>query len=83
VTEQELKEIEARANAATKGPWVNEKDANGFEIWVAHPNDGLVADALTLPDTEFIAHARQDIPKLIAEVRRLREFEWMYKDLQR
>lgn len=35
------------------------------------------------PDAEFIAKAPERIAALLAEVERLREFEWMYKELAR
>lgn len=54
ITETELDAIEARANAATPGPW----DEPGFS-------------ALDACDARFVAHARTDVPRLIAEVRRL------------
>ena len=71
-----LDEIKARAAAATEGPWVNDSTEIGrpfpgtdtIDVWVAescHPNgDGIDGEA----DAEFIAHARQDIPALLAAV---------------
>lgn len=91
MTAAELNEIEARANAATAGPWLqssmqDEPDhhivlsqsakpgQNGIcSLWESgwlsgnrklHPGNGV-----------FIAHAREDVPKLLAEVRRLRAIE--------
>lgn len=86
--ENELKEIEARANAATPGPWstgegVEYKDLESVRAcgWdcrrVPSTNDYFacgprVACSLSAEmDANFIAHAREDIPALIAEVRRL------------
>lgn len=83
ITEERLKEIEARAKAAEAGPWdidllddrveaVGRKatDHGGENAWV------LLSDGspytLDRADAEFIAHARQDVPDLVAEVRRLR-----------
>ena len=66
--------IEARANAATPGPW---SEAWEGEIH-AHPGLGWemvlrVPEADDRPaDCAFVAHAREDIPALIAEVRRMR-----------
>jgi hypothetical protein len=75
-----LDEIEARAAAATPGPWTTD----GWEIyqgtgagipdlmkWVgetcrADDYDGSRNDAA------FIAHARTDVPAMTAEIRRLR-----------
>lgn len=74
---EELAEIEARANAATPGPW--ETHVTYCVITLRYGDDGyLVADcgASESPDccegnAPFIAHARTDVPALVAEVRRL------------
>ncbi len=65
-----LDAIEARATAATAGPWVSD----GVEIWLTH---GDIVIATLHPDripedAEFIGHSRMDVPALAAEVRRLR-----------
>lgn len=77
----DLAPIKARAEAATPGPWIvscRELMREG-ETLIAHmcgqdvlgksPNAACVGSY----DQVFIAHARQDIPALIAEVERLRE----------
>lgn len=71
MTEEQLKAIEARAKAATPGPWFVDTDKC---VYRDRPNDELIADpSQTNPaDAEFIAHAREDIPKLVEEVRRLK-----------
>lgn len=74
--EDMLKEIEARANAATPGPWDNRcKEFSNSErarhIWSEYgwlctlesPLDSKEVDAT------FIAHARTDVPKLLAMLR--------------
>lgn len=78
MTDDELKAIEARANAATKAPWrvayanVTSADVEGpLDEDLVSRNYGGRAQYLTA-DAEFIAHAREDIPALVAEVRRLR-----------
>lgn len=82
VPPEELDAIEARVKAATEGPWTavihpvgfRHLEANGQAIsdTAAHP----MADA----DILFCAHARQDVPALVAEVRRLqglvKQAEW-------
>lgn len=74
----DLDAIEARANSAMAGPWkaeeyrgFNRKDAE----WVVWMNDAKTEDNTILeqPDAEFIAHAREDVPALVAEVRRTRK----------
>jgi len=86
MTDKELDAIEARANAATDGPWswdcgdagidesqkyctVSAEDDTGdfaiAEINDMYPPDGGRSNA------RFIAHAREDVPDLVAEVKRL------------
>lgn len=77
MTNDQLAEIEARAAKAMPGPWVH---GGSQDI---HTEDEMdVADACRgggylcaegLADADFIAHARTDIPLLIAELRRLRK----------
>lgn len=76
MTEQELKEIEARASAATPGPWVHDTVQSESAVICGHA-PGVVCEwrkgAAAFDDCDFIAHAREDVPALIAEVRRLQE----------
>jgi hypothetical protein len=88
MTDEQLREIEGRANAATPGPWFQrasiDKDMTieGDIIYVADsygPNherdtwDAAVAAARA--DAAFIAAARDDVPALIAELRELRAWK--------
>jgi hypothetical protein len=54
------KEIEQRVNAATEGPWNCYPKGHCF----------AAAKRLTSEDCEFIAHARDDVPYLLEELRR-------------
>lgn len=77
MTEEELSRIEALANAATPGPWeVSDSEPLNGCIWSVGPICGYDGDALGLrvgdPNADFVAAAREDVPKLIAEVRRQR-----------
>ena len=61
------RQIEARANAATEGPWDligGGEYVTPVGIMVA-PDDGGVNGA----DAEFIAHARTDVPDMAAALR--------------
>lgn len=100
MTDEELDEIQKRADAATPGPWrwgcwntfflSSEPDdmraRNTLEHDPALPQDSagvqtpeqrgrrvlsVEDDGPSLEDRMFIAHAREDIPALIAEIRRL------------
>lgn len=59
-----LDEIEARLSAATPGPWTRTQ-------W-EEEQPGVPWDA----DAEFIAHAREDVPALIAVVRKVEALHW-------
>jgi len=83
-----LDEMRARVDAATPGPWTTYRHAYGVGIETGDPDDGIQLFietwGLTYPeheeDAEFIAHAREDMPRLLdaldaaeAEVERLRD----------
>lgn len=70
--EKTLAEIEARASAATTGPWdlISCRTCDEVEL------DGAAAACQTArratdADYNLINHARDDLPALVAEVRRL------------
>ena len=82
-----LSEMRARVNSATPGPWTTYRHAYGVGIETGDPDDGIQLFietwGLTYPereeDAEFIAHAREDMPRLLdaldaaeAEVERMR-----------
>jgi hypothetical protein len=80
MTPQELDEIEARARAATEGPWTsvfNCRDCDEIHMssltngQLETPCGAVDEKEATQKDREFIAHARTDVPKLVEEVRRL------------
>jgi hypothetical protein len=83
LTEQELKEIELRCMKAQAGPWkayIEGRDhESGSDIIKTGEEDKRGEDieltGATEADYDFIAHARQDIPKLIEEIRRLKSRE--------
>ena len=74
-----LDEIEARANAATEGPWATvAEDGAILSLVLTDENDGLFygdsgydapITTETGDDAEFIAHARTDVPALVAALR--------------
>lgn len=80
MTSEELDRLDALANAATAGPW----QTNEGTRWTVskRPGSGLT-DAGTFfvvsmapedaADATFIAAARDAVPALVAEVRRLKE----------
>ena len=84
-----LNEIEARANAATEGPWEWEGEAKAeWEIGAnslvpsRRPDDPVLygygydasgIEVKTPADAEFIAHARTDMPDMAAALRAVLE----------
>ncbi len=69
--EKRLAEIEARANAATPGPWEPEhRGVVGNDVFIVEDCVTAGWDAYRA-NQAFIATARTDVPALVAEVRRL------------
>ncbi|MFB7548541.1 hypothetical protein [Streptomyces sp. NPDC056154] len=74
-----LAEIEARAAAATPGPWQNDQAEihqgmpDAPDIWVAWIGEALDIDDQPQSNNNaaFIAHAREDIPYLLDRVAEL------------
>ncbi|MEU4154798.1 hypothetical protein [Streptomyces antimycoticus] len=91
----DLDAIQARANAANKGPWFATKDGVDGNVPLVFVNrtspKGVTyssvlwnADWATEADAEFTAHAREDVSALLAEVHRLRaELEQAASAVQR
>ncbi|EMN5132508.1 hypothetical protein RVV79_005679 [Burkholderia contaminans] len=79
MNEEMLNEIEARCKAATPGPWVSYVEGrdheSGSNFIMTGPEgargEDIELSGATVEDQDFIAHARQDIPALLAEIRRL------------
>ena len=84
MTPEQLAEIEERAKAATEGPWyaVNYSDPSQPSSWsvechmpdtltVAIATNGYGEEGEPERNAWFIAHAKQDIPALLAHVQTL------------
>lgn len=79
--EHDLREIEARADAAALGPWTSWIEGRdhtaGSSFIETRTAEGRGSDielsGASTADQDFIAAARSDVPALIAEVRRLKE----------
>ncbi len=75
MTNDQLKAMNARCEAATEGPW--EIMSDGYTIWgkdnlsyiaQVHPFDPRKTETI-----QFIAHARTDLPACLKEIERLQE----------
>jgi hypothetical protein len=88
MTDKELADIKARVDATTKGPWksyIEGRDhesgndfimtgiIDGGDIWGKSRGKDFEMSGATKADHDFIAHARQDIPKLLDEIQSLKK----------
>jgi len=79
MTKDELNIIRARCDAATPGPWITcscDDDsfwgATVFAEQEGHDDEYIANFSRDqIADAEFIAHARADVPALLAEIDRL------------
>jgi hypothetical protein len=70
--------MHARASAATEGPWksfIEGRDHFGGSDVIRTEGEDIELTGATQADQDFIASARQDVPRLIAEVCRLRAWK--------
>ncbi|MDN3657234.1 hypothetical protein QWZ08_16410 [Ferruginibacter paludis] len=80
MTEDELNEIEHRLNQTTPGPWkayIEDRDhESGSSFIMTGPENRRGEDielyGATIADYDFIANARQDIPRLLKAIRELK-----------
>lgn len=82
MTDLDLDAIQARADAATPGPWHLDDEHIGVWTSAVDAPGGAICEPSDpyprglnhpLENMRFVTHARQDIPALVAEVRRLRD----------
>jgi hypothetical protein len=71
-----LDDIRARAEAATPGDWWVAKFGSTREVYAGtgRMDDTFIALDITPANAEFIAHARQDIPRLLDALDRVEEY---------
>ncbi|RZK10492.1 MAG: hypothetical protein EOO46_10550 [Flavobacterium sp.] len=81
LTERELTEIEIRLNKSQNGPWKayiegrDQESGSSFIMTGTGENRQVDIEMIgaTIADYDFIANAKQDIPKLINEIRELKK----------
>jgi hypothetical protein len=88
MTDQELKNIEDRCKHASKGPWLSfiegrdHESGDSFIMTGTHKGDDKKSNSrgediyligATNADQDFIAHSRQDVPRLLEEIKKLRK----------
>jgi hypothetical protein len=75
LTDSELKEIESLCNGTTGGTWESFVEGRNNECgsdFIRTSGEDIELSGATVADQDFIANARQSVPRLVAEVRRLR-----------
>jgi len=75
ISDEELDEIERRCAAASPGPWrsfIEGRDHESGSDFIQTVADDIELSGATKEDQDFIARARQDIPRLVEYVRRLK-----------
>lgn len=65
INAEQLNAIRERAAKSTPGPWYHNRHNE-----ISTPNGARLAQTVTGLDAEFIAHVREDVPALVAEVER-------------
>ena len=73
--EAEIAQMKLRYERATPGPWISyieSREKFSGSDFIRTGGEDIYLSGATLADLDFIAHARQDIPKLIAEIERLK-----------
>lgn len=92
MSDLDLDAIKARVDAATPGPWIS---GDRYRPGGLHPWEVVIGDYPVLEiedsdqgraDAQFLAHTRDDVPALLAEVERLKanqmpdggEWTWLY-----
>lgn len=75
LTTDEIEAIKTRCEQATAGPWksfIEKREKFSGSDFIQTEGEDIYLTGATLADQDFIAHARQDIPRLIAEIERLK-----------
>lgn len=83
LSDAELDAIRERCGAASPGPWQSfvegrdhESGSNFIMVGIGAGRLGdIELSGATAADQDFIAHARQDIPRLLSEIERLKSGE--------
>lgn len=76
LSDLELEAIQQRCDATTPGPWKSMfegRDHTCGDSFILTGGEDFYLTGATIADQDFIASARQDIPKLLEEIRLLRE----------
>lgn len=75
LSDEYLDQIKRRVASATSGPWksyVEGRDHQSGSDFIRTGGEDIELMGATVEDQDFIAHARQDISRLLKEIERLR-----------
>lgn len=76
LSDPEIEEMKTRGRNATPAPWVSfveGREKFSGSDFIRTSGEDIYLTGATVADQDFIAHARQDIPRLIEEVERLKK----------
>jgi len=75
LTNDDIAAMKMRCEKATLGPWksyVEGREQMSGSNFIMTGGEDIYLTGATVADQDFIAHAREDIPKLVVEIERLR-----------
>ncbi|WP_252728594.1 hypothetical protein [Acinetobacter sp. Ac_3412] len=75
LSRESLEQILDNCSKTTKGPWISYVEGRDHESgsnFIMTGDDDIELTGATIADQDFIANAKQDIPKLVVEIFRLR-----------
>lgn len=75
ISDEDLERIERLCSSATRGPWkafVEGRDHESGSSFIRTGADDIEMSGASEADYDFIASARQDVPRLVREIRALR-----------
>jgi hypothetical protein len=76
LTDNDLKRIQNLCDAATEGPWrafIEDRDHESGSSFIQTSGNDIEMSGATEADYDFIASAREDVPRLIEELKEMRE----------
>ncbi|ENX41496.1 hypothetical protein [Acinetobacter sp. NIPH 2100] len=83
LSKERLEQILDDCSKTTEGPWlsyVEGRDHESGSNFIMTGDDDIELTGATIADQDFIANAKQDIPKLISEIFRLRVLLEIYRN---
>ena len=76
LTDEDLAAMRTRVSSATPGPWISYIEGRNMmsgSSFIQTRGEDIYLSGATEADQDFIASAREDIPRLLLEIERLRD----------